>query len=537
MILSAFEKRSRLRIGFLGATSAGGVAAIRRWFLKVLRCGGREVLDRLNGMFGLALYDREAKRLYLARDRMGIKPLYVWREGSRLAFASEAKFFFTLPDFIARVNPGGLASFFLYGHGYDSARVLEGIRQLQPAELLTIESETGRCSSSSIVPTAARVANRLGAAKEMPVKSAIRAVRETLSRAVERQVVADVPVGVFLSGGVDSSILTALCAQLLGPAATKSFTLGYTGFNMDFNEVEEARAIAKHLGVKHYVYEASSRDLIDGLEQMVWHYDEPFGDAAALNMMVLSRLVRTEVTVALAGEGSDELFGGYRRYQVERLIRKLGPLSLLAQDLVRTTAAFQLKKMPRRLAILLRSLSYKTAGRRYSAYFESGIDLDALIRPEWRSDFDPRRRLEELYPDELNGIEPVSALCWADQRFWLVDTYMEKSDKGSMANSLEVRVPFLDNEVVDLANTLPDRFRLRGRQGKWLLKRAFSDLLPEQVFVRRKRGFGVPVSGWLRHELRDFFADTVISPTSRCARVLRPADDSASAPRTRVRQL
>ncbi len=492
---------------------------------------GESFLARLNGMFAIAVYDQRQKRLTITRDRMGIKPLYIWQPpgGAPLAFASEAKFFHDIPCFEPELNPTGLASFFIYGHGFGENRILKDVRQIRPGELLQVDVESRQTSSTSFVPTRSDSSRGAGdtQARRNPQSdhSYSVALRKILAGAVERQLVADVPVGVFLSGGVDSAILTALCAQSLGPGATKAFTLGYTGFDLNFNEVEEARAVARHLGVKHYIYEASSQDLIDTLEAMVWHYDEPFGDAASLNMMVLSRLVRSEVTVALAGEGSDELFGGYRRYQVERLIRRFGPFSSLAQRLIQTTGLQEMRNLPRRVAILLRSLSHRSAGRRYSAYFESGIDLTELIRPEWLpsadSLFDPRDRLEELYPDDLGGVESVAALCRADQQFWLLDTYLEKSDKGAMAHSLEVRVPFLDNEVVEFANGLPDHFRIRGRQGKWLLKEAFKDLVPERVFTRMKRGFAVPLSHWLRGDLKDYFADQVLSPTSQSREFLQ----------------
>ena len=201
---------------------------------------------------------------------------------------------------------------------------------------------------------------------------------------------------------------------------------------------------------------------------------------------------------------------------MERLIRRLGPLAVLGQRLIRGGRLHEFRKLPRRLAILLRSLSHRSAGRRYSAYFESGIDLAQLIQPEWlpseETGFDPRARLEELYPGDLQGMEPVAALCRADQQFWLLDTYLEKSDKGAMAHSLEVRVPFLDNKVVEFAKELPDHLRIRGRQGKWLLKEAFKDLVPERVFTRMKRGFSVPLAHWFRHDLRDYFAEQLLAP-------------------------
>ena len=480
---------------------------------------GLDFLSHLNGMFALALYDREAQRLYLARDRAGIKPLYVWERDGVLLFASEAKFFFHAQYFTPRINSDGLAAFFTYGHCYGQNHVLEGVRQLEPGEVMTLHR--GVPGSRSLVVSSGRSCPQ---AEWRPVssddKSATEELRRVLSAAVARQLVADVPVGVLLSGGMDSSILTALTAQLMGPEKTMAFTLGYPGMGPDCNEIEHARRVARHLGVQHYVCEASQSDLIAELEQLVWHYDEPFADAAALNMFLLSRMIRSHVSVALAGEGSDELFGGYRRYQFERVIRRLGTFGQGLSGLVRAARLTRLGWMPRRLQGVLRAMARQGAPARYSSYLESEVPIETILKPEWQTSIGVNACIQGGYPDELNG-GTVGHLCLVDQQFWLPGTYLEKSDKGGMAHSLEVRVPFLDNEVIEFANTLPDDQRIRGRSRKWLLKKAFVDLVPAEVFHRFKRGFGVPVSRWLRNELRDYYVDQVLSPKAGINRYLQ----------------
>jgi asparagine synthase (glutamine-hydrolysing) len=345
-------------------------------------------------------------------------------------------------------------------------------------------------------------------------------LRTLLAAVVDRQLVADVPVGVLLSGGVDSSILTALAARRMGPTRTMAFTLGYPGMGADYDEIEHARRVAAHLGVQHHVYEASPDDLVAEIERLVWYYDEPFADAAALNMFLLSRMIRSQVTVALAGEGSDELFGGYRRYHLEQALRALGPAGEALCGAVRAARLDRIGWIPRRLQVVLRALARPGAAARYSSYLESEIPIGAILAPEWHRPVGVHPAIVAGYPEALEG-GTVGHLCLVDQQFWLPSTYLEKSDKGGMAHGLEVRVPFLDNEVVEFANALPDRQRIRGRRRKWLLRAAFGDLLPPEVFTRFKRGFGVPVGRWLRRELRTYYEDGVLSPGARVARFLR----------------
>jgi asparagine synthase (glutamine-hydrolysing) len=474
---------------------------------------GMDFLGRLNGMFALALYDRQTRTLYLTRDRAGIKPLYLWERNGLLLFASEAKFFFHTQHFDPAIDANGLSAFFTYGHCYGENHALEGVRQLEPGQVVTLQERVPAGSARVVSITRSCPRPRWRSVSRDDVSTA-RELRRVLSSAVARQLVADVPVGVLLSGGVDSSILTALTTRLIGPEKTMAFTLGYPGMGTDYDEIEHARRVAKHLGVQHYVYEASQTDLIRDLEQLVWHYDEPFADAASLNVFLISKMIRSRVTVALAGEGSDELFGGYRRYQFEKVIRGLGSIGRSLCRTIRATRFDRVGWIPRRFQILLRAMAQKSAASRYSSYLESEVPINTILKPEWQRTIGIDASIQKGYPDELDsGI--VSRLCLIDQQFWLPGTYLEKSDKGGMAHSLEIRVPFLDNEVVEFANTLPDDQRIRGSSRKWLLKMAFKDLVPGEVFTRFKRGFGVPVSSWLRNELREYYLDHVFSPAAR----------------------
>jgi len=503
--------------------AAAGAARARRWrghsdtevIVEGFALWGVEFLSRLSGMFALALFDRETRTLHLARDRAGIKPLYVWRGDGALLFASEAKFFFHAASFVPGIDARGLSAFFTYGHCHDDCHVLKGVRQLDPGEVLSCSpgaaGELPRLASGRLCPRP----------RWRPVErsdgDAAAELRALLARVVERQLVADVPVGVLLSGGVDSSILTALVARAMGPGHTLAFTLGYRGMGPDYDELEHARRVARHLGVQHHVYEATQDDLVGVVERLVWHYDEPFADAAALNVYVLSRMIRSRVTVALAGEGSDELFGGYRRYQLEKTIADLGALGRGLCAAARAARLDRVGWLPRRAQILLRALARPGPAARYSSYLQAEVPIERLLRPEWRRRIGVHPRIEEGYRDRARGAT-VSQLCLVDQQFWLPSAYLEKSDKGSMAHALEIRVPFLDNEVIAFANSLPDVQRIRGRQRKWLLERAFGELLPAEVFHRFKRGFGVPVGHWLRHELRQYYLDQVLAPGARLAR-------------------
>lgn len=478
----------------------------------------REALfKKLNGMFALAIYDKTERRLWLARDRFGIKPLYIWRGSAGIAFCSEPKFLFHLEDFDLQISKKGMNAFLIYGHGIGDWRMMDGLMQLDPGAFARFDLDEKDFEKDFVKSKLSRfVAKPSWKKKDWTEESAAKELRRLVWKSVERQLVSDVPIGVFLSGGIDSSVLTAVASRILGPKETKAFTLGYLGGGNDFDEIAAAQETAKFLGVEHHVLQAEKENIFQNFVKMVWQYDEPFGDAAAMNVLMLSRLIRKHVTVALAGEGSDELFGGYLRHKIERAMRKYEPLFLLMRPLARLLFRLNVR---RRTGVLMRALQESSASDRHSAYFEgSPIHPETFLKKQWQI-ANPRTHLTELYPGQ-NGDDPMAAMCLADQQFNLVDSYLEKSDKGSMAHSLEIRVPFLDNELADFCNSLPDDLRIRGTKGKWILRQAFRDMLPKSLFKRLKRGFGAPVVSWLREDLRSYFEEMVLSKDARIAAFL-----------------
>lgn len=481
--------------------------------LEALSVWGTEALNRFNGMFAFALWDRDERSLLLARDPMGIKPLYYCVEGGTLRFASEIKALFADPDFNPRINLKGLANYFAYRHAVAPDTLLAGVHKLEPGQWLKWKDGKiafGEHGSSNIIPDA--VDQHFKTESE-----ACEALREVIGDAVSRQLVSDVPVGIFLSGGIDSSVLSLLASQKLGAGNTRTFCLGFKGMGHEFDETKDAGDVARFLGTEHKTLVADVDDMLDALETMVGHYDEPFGDPAALPTMLLSRLTRQHVTVCLSGEGGDELFGGYFRYLTEKTLagyprltaiaRYLGPLGIF-------------NAISRRYKSVGGALAYEDfAGRTaYSLTIFGDEERKKLLKPEWvNSGYSTVDVIKRLDPDPSAGA--LSRISMLDRAFWLPGLYLEKADKASMAVSLEVRVPFLDNKVVEFANAMPDRYRIKGFAKKYLLRKAFRGLLPDSTLDKKKHGFSVPLSAWFRGKLGETFETKVLGPDARSAEI------------------
>jgi asparagine synthase (glutamine-hydrolysing) len=471
------------------------------------RCFGQEVFEMLNGMFAIAIYCLKTRQVVLSRDRFGIKPLFYHQLANKFLFASEIKYFSCFTDFHAEENPDGILMYLETGQNSYDRRTLSGIYQLEPGTCLTIDSDG--------VQKSIRYTDR---PKWVPIKRvesvAISSVREVLSKAVERQILSDIPVGVFLSGGVDSSIIAYHASRLLGPRNTNCFSLYYKNYGPEFNESDRISQVVKKLGVNHHFIEFDENKLIEGIERFSWYFDEPFGDAAGLNMMVLSSVVKEHVGVALAGEGADELFGGYRRYITVRIIdtlRKI-PFLNLFDKLKNNGKTFAF--LSRRQKILLKAWLADNTAYRYLEFFSDSNCSDIVKICAGESLLESRRRLKIAFEEHL-GASISAQMCLVDQENNLPNVYLEKSDKGSMISSLEVRVPFLDNDVVKFANSLEDKYRVRGIQGKWLLKKAYESDLPRSVVYGAKRGFSVPLEFWFRGPLYRFAYDKMLSNDAR----------------------
>ncbi len=483
---------------------------------------GDAAVEALDGMFAFALWDARRRRLLLARDRVGKKPLFYHDGPGLFAFASEAKALLAHPGVPHERDPEALPLFLTYGYVPTPGSFYRGIRALPPGHLL-VATEEGteaprrywRARFRSGWPREAAPAPMSDAEAEERFRTLLRA-------AVERRLVADVPLGAFLSGGLDSSTVVALMAEV-APSRVKTFTIGFAG-HTEYDERAHARVVAERFATEHteFVVEPKALELID---RLVWHHDGPFGDSSAVPTYLLSELTRTKVTVALNGDGGDEVFAGYLRLyggalseRVPRAaFRALGSLlSLLPEPKDRSHPLRFAKRFAEAgsLPLLERYL-------RWNAYFTA--DLGALLRPELSAALDRERLLESFRASFAAGEgSTLARLLQLNFETYLLDDLCVKMDRMSMAHGLEARSPFLDTAVVEFGASLPDRLRMRLGKGKLLLRRAMRDVLPGSILARGKMGFGAPLGAWFRSDLHGLVRERLLDPASPVYEVLRP---------------
>lgn len=504
------------------------LAAVARWGLEA-------ALGRFVGMFAFALWDRQARRLSLARDRLGEKPLYYgWQDGVFL-FASELKALRAHPAWRGGVAPGALALFMRHGFVPTPLSIHPGIYKLPPGTWLALDEGTSPGAlpapspywSLSSVIEAGRAAPFAGSEQE-----AIDALERHLGEAVALQRVADVPLGAFLSGGIDSSVVVALMqsqAWALGQEPVRTYTIGF--HEKAYDEAGHAEAVARHLGTRHTALYVSPEDAQAVIPRLPWLYDEPFADVSQIPTYLVCALARREVTVALSGDGGDELFGGYERYrlagapgalveQVPASLRRLFGRTLSAVPLAAWDALFA--RLPARLRV-------KRAGDRVHklAQLLAEADFDAVYRGAMSHWSGPEALVRGLDSGEpltvlsgAGGLPPslsrLQRMMARDTLMYLPDDILVKVDRAAMAVSLETRVPLLDHRLVEFAWSLPEHYRRRDGQGKWLLRQVLWRHVPRALIERPKMGFGVPIGEWLRGPLRDW-AEDLLDP-ARLAR-------------------
>jgi asparagine synthase (glutamine-hydrolysing) len=461
---------------------------------------GDAFAERLRGMFAIAIWDSRRRRLVLARDRYGIKPLYFHAAGGGLEFASELR---ALPR--GEIDLDALEAFLAFNSIPAPFSIFRDTRKLPAGSLLVWEE-------GAQAPTLERFA-RPAPVPEAEMRDGDEAeleeeLRARLRDSVRAHLVSDVPVGVLLSGGIDSSLLTALAAQESGETV-RTFSIGFE--ERSFDELEDARLVAEQYATRHreLVLRPDAALLLPALAEA---FDEPFADSSALPTYLVSRLAAEDVKVALSGEGGDELFGGYYTYAADLLALRTGGLARLAQPLV--------ERLPSSSARA--SFDYKTKRfvrgahlpplERHHAWKEIfSADARAELRGD-RSDFDPVDLLRDRFA-ETDGAELLARLQDVDLGLYLVDDLLVKTDRASMAHSLEARVPYLDPVVTNLALALPTRLKVHGLKKKVLLRRAAAPLLPRQIVSGKKRGFSIPAAAWLRGELEPFARDVLSRET------------------------
>ena len=481
---------------------------------------GAGCVERLRGMFAFALWDAARRRLLLARDRAGKKPLYYAVDGERLCFASELKALLQDSALKRAVDTRALGDYLSFGAVAAPATIFEGISQLPPAHYLLWERGRARVTEYWDVP--------LGKTVARSEADTLQAFEEVFAEAVRIRLISDVPLGAFLSGGVDSSIVVDAMSRH-STAAVKTTSVGFD--EHAFNELGHARAVAASLGTDHHevVVKPAAVDL---LPMLAWHLDEPFADSSALPTFHVSKAARERVTVALSGDGGDELFAGYeRRYGVNRLearLRRWLPTWIRA-GVIRPLGAVYPKAewipRPLRARYVLQNLG-TTFERAYFADLSlfRPADKAALLTPELARQLvghDSFAVLEGHFA-RTRGLDPLSRLLYVDLKTWLANDILVKVDRMSMANSLEVRAPFLDHKVIEFAATVPADLKYRGRISKYLLKRHLDGRVPHATIHRPKQGFELPVATWLRGDLRELAHELLFSSRAVARGYARP---------------
>lgn len=464
---------------------------------------GIDCLERLNGMFALALWDADQRVLHLARDRFGIKPLFWCRDGGLTAFASELRALLR-GDFPTRreLDRSELRHYLALGYPSPDGSILAGVRALPPASVLSIDHAGGeRVRRYWRPPDPDEIT--------APPPDAAEALRETLASAVRRQLVADVPVGVFLSGGVDSSTVTALAKRAVsGPLRT--FSVGFEGPGA-VSELPAARVVAEHLGSDHHELVMDPGSVARDLTAILDGLDTPNADCTAIPTWYMSRLARERVTVALSGEGADEIFGGYERQRFDVAFDLLGgPGRRMVPAALRLTGrrpSARIVERSRMAPGLARQLHW---GRIFTAAEIDGLAPDPIS--DEQSMLEPLAGLAQRWLG-FQKVDPINGRLMTDRESFLPGDLLPKVDRMSMAHSLEVRVPFLDNEVADFVLPLPGKLKATLFRDKILLRRAVRGVIQETTANRRKQAFATPIGSWLRADLAGAARD-LLSPES-----------------------
>jgi asparagine synthase (glutamine-hydrolysing) len=477
---------------------------------------GPASLEHYRGMFAFALWDAPTQRLFCARDRLGIKPFYYYWDGQLFAFASEIKALLAHPRLHARWDPATLDEYLAWGFVSGERTLFQGIRRLPPGHWLEVQLEHGK-------PTAPRLVRYWDLptpdpqAPTRPDADWIAECRQRLEQTVQMRLMADVPLGSFLSGGIDSSAITALMRRFTGQPV-KTFSIGYA--EQAFSELDYAQRTANALGTEHHPVLLDRQEFFGALGKLIWHEDEPIVWPSSVSLYFVSQRARQEVTVVLTGEGADELFGGYERYQHylnQRPWAESFPAALRPAMARAIAASSHLSPNLRRKlehTFLVRDASPQSL---YLENFLYAFDRSNSLTKH-PATTDPSQAWMDRY-NQRPHTDELSRLLYADQGTYLVELLM-KQDQMSMATSIESRVPFLDHPFVEFASRVPSHLKIRNGQGKYILREAVRDLLPPEVLTRPKMGFPTPLKNWLLHPHSQFLYQTLLEPNGLLANSL-----------------
>ncbi len=506
------ELRQELQAKGLGFRTRSDTEVI----LRAYEAWGTQAIPRLDGMFAFALWDARRRELLLVRDRTGKKPLYYWANDRCLTFGSEIKALLAHRHVPREVHEQALGPLLAFGSPPAGLTCYREIRQVPPAAFLLFRAGEPQPQPRTYWRLPPPSSNG-GAGINDP--QAVREVRDLLTESVRRRLISDVPLGAFLSGGLDSSIIVSILAKIVPASQLQTFSIRFDG-DSRYNETRFAQQVAARLGTRHHVFTVTEQSF-GLLERLVWHHDQPFGDSSAVPTYLLSQLARSKVTVALTGDGGDELFAGYDRFlaclwaeRIPHLLRVAG--SGLARIL--PAGSSQKSRWTRLRRFLL--AAHLPLAQRLLAWARTVPDPGALLRPEilLKADSTPSSTTEVA----VRGGSPLQRILRLNFHDYLPNDLHVKLDRCSMAHGLECRSPFLDTRLIEWSFALPDRLKWRNGVTKWILREAFRSELPPSVLGRPKMGFGVPLETWFRRSWKEPLHDLLAAGQPRLLRYLRP---------------
>lgn len=466
---------------------------------------GADCVKKFNGMFAFAVFDRKSKQVFIARDRIGEKPLYYYLDNEKFIFASEIKAILQDKSIKREIENQGLVNYFTFGHSVGPDTIYKNIKKLLPGHCLILKNGRIEIKEYWTLDVSGQKEDK----GENFYKEEIKRLFED---SVRQKMISDVPLGVFLSGGIDSSSVAAMMAKN-SSIPLKTFSVGFNGQGSEFNELADAKIVAEYFKTDHHEIILQEVDLVDTLNKLVYYFDEPFGDAANFPVFLMSQFAKKYVTVVLTGEGGDEFFGGYRRYMVEKVRPNFLFLNFIFGNNLFKKSIGSLPKL-RRFKKLINSFSINDDMERYISwisFFSKDMQKDLFFQTLTDDPF----KTYQKYSMQYEGESLVDKIMYLDQKILLPDGYLEKVDKASMAWALETRAPILDYRLVELANSIPLKYKIKGFNGKVIFKEAMKEFLPEQILHKKKHGFAVPTNAWFKDKLKNYLFEVLFDSETK----------------------
>ena len=465
---------------------------------------GDECVNYFNGMFGIAIYDKSNQKLLIFRDRLGIKPVYYFIDEDRFIFSSEIKPILSVLPGTRDIRLDSLDFYMSVGYVPGSDTLFEGIKKLPAGHSLCFQNNRYSINKYWDLPDKPQANISFNDAQE--------GLESLLQKSVKYRLASDVPLGAFLSGGLDSSIIVGLMDQL-SDTQIKTFSVGYKD-DPKTSELEFAKIVARHFNTEHHEFILESGNFFDSIDTLLEHTEEPIIESAAVALFQLSKLAKEHVTVILSGEGADEILAGYPLHQIMPTVEKIHGMVRYLPDPIKSLGSYLVKNNEKLSKYWDWSkLPYESRYQSISNDITHSLKTNLYSDPQMFPLSTTSDYYQGLYQRQTNGSD-LQKMIYTDIKSWLPDDLLLKADKMTMAASLELRVPFLDHELVEFATSLPDEYRINNKQGKYLLKRFAEGLLPNEIIYRKKRGFPVPIQSWFKNDLYEQTAEILLDPST-----------------------